>query len=130
MNQVKVLFFLLTLSSLIIGQEFGVWKNYADMKNTTDVKISPEGFWMSSTGGAGYYLNELSDYQTFLTKSEGLHSQNLTTMNIDKDGKIWFGMQNGVIDIYDPGNGSIKEILDIFQSNYTAKMITDFLISG
>lgn len=130
MNQVKVLFFLLTLSHLIIGQEFGVWRNYADMKNTTDVKISPEGFWMSSTGGAGYYLNELSDYQTFLTKSEGFHSQNLTTMNIAQDGKIWFGMQNGVIDIYDPENGSIKEILDIFQSNYTEKIITDFLISG
>ncbi len=130
MNQVKVLFFLLTLSSMIIGQEFGVWRNYADMKNTTDVKISSEGFWMSSSGGAGYYLNELSNYKTFLTKSEGLNSQNLTTMSIAEDGKIWFGMQNGVIDIYDSEDGSIKEILDIYQSNYTSKMITYLLISG
>ncbi|MCK5456863.1 MAG: hypothetical protein KAI45_07020, partial [Melioribacteraceae bacterium] len=131
MNRLKVLIIISLFSSLIIvGQEIGVWKNYTDMKFVTDIKISSDGFWMSSSGGAGNYLNELLDYKKFLTKSEGLNSQNLTTLNIDKEGKVWFGMLNGVIDIYNPDDGTIKEILDIFQSNYTKKNINDFYISG
>lgn len=130
MNRLKVLLIFSIFSSFICAQEIGVWKNYTDMKFVTDIKINSDGFWMSSTGGAGNYINELFDYQNFLTKSEGLNSQNLTTLAIDKNNKVWFGMQNGVIDIYNPDNGAIREILDIFQSNYTKKNINDFYISG
>ena len=130
MLRLKFLFIITLFSSYILAQEIGVWKNYTDMKFVTDVKGSADGFWMSSTGGGGNYLDELMDYDVFLTKSEGLNSQNLTTLNVDNDNNIWFGMQNGVIDIFDQDGEREKEILDIFQSNYTKKNINDFYIYG
>ncbi|MEN8193388.1 MAG: two-component regulator propeller domain-containing protein [Bacteroidota bacterium] len=130
MLQIKTLLILLTISSVVFSQKIGSWKNYTDVKNVTDVKVYEDGFWMTSTGGAGNYLNQFSDYTQFLTKSDGLNSQNLTALSIDNENQVWFGMQNGIIDIYNQENGSMNEILDIFQSNHTKKNINNILISG
>lgn len=130
MNAKKTLFLIIMIANVFYAQQIGVWKNYTDMKFVTDIKAYPGGYWISTTGGAGNYLDEYEDYLTMLTKSEGLNSQNLTTLIIDKNLNVWFGMQNGVINIYDPSTGSMKEIVDIFQSNYTKKNINDFFLTG
>lgn len=126
----KFLFLILILSTSLFGQEIGEWNNYTDMKDVTEIASYSDGFWMSSTGGAGHYYNDYDNYITFLTKSEGLNNQNLTTLSLDENSNVWFGMINGVINIYNPKDGSMQEILDINQSNYTKKSINDFFISG
>ncbi|MCF6271495.1 MAG: hypothetical protein L3J41_17440 [Melioribacteraceae bacterium] len=126
----NIIFFIsiLAVSSTTIAQNIGVWSNYADMKMVTDIKSTEEGFWTSTTGGAAYYSNTNKNFEFFLTNSEGLSSQNLTALDIDSEGRIWFGMQNGIIDIYDPTDGTIISIKDIFESNNSNKRINEILI--
>jgi len=128
----NLIFLTITLTHLSVttAQNIGVWNNYTDMKMVTDIKSTNEGFWTTTTGGATYYSNNSENFELFLTNSEGLSSQNLTALDIDADGRIWFGMQNGIIDIYDPTDGTIIPIKDIFDSNNSSKSINDILIIG
>ncbi len=132
-KQIKIVFsfiIILVHTSLITAQSVGVWSNYADMKMVTDIKSTNDGFWTSTTGGATYYSNNSSNFEIFLTNSEGLSSQNLTALDIDSEGRIWFGMQNGIIDIYNPTDGTTIPIKDIFDSNNSSKSINEILIIG
>lgn len=130
MKNIIFFIFILAQTSLTISQNIGVWSNYANMKLVTNIKSTDEGFWLSTTGGATYFSNSSGNFEVFLTNSEGLSSQNLTALDIDSEGRIWFGMQNGRIDIYDPTNGTIVPIKDIFNSNNSSKRINEILIIG
>ncbi len=81
------------------------------------------GFWIATTGGAGYFSNSSNKFEFFLTNSEGLSSQNVTALDIDSDGRVWFGMQNGMIDIYDPTDELTKNIKEIFERPNTSKKL-------
>lgn len=128
----RIVFYMLILAQFTFtnAQNIGVWSDYADMKMVTDIKSTDEGFWTSTTGGATYYSNNSENFELFLTNSEGLSSQNLTALDIDADGRIWFGMLNGIIDIYDPADGTIIPIRDIFDSDNSSKSINEILIIG
>ncbi len=130
MKNIIFLAFIFLLTSATIAQNIGVWSNYADMKWATDIKSTDEGFWISTTGGASYYSNNNKNFEIFLTNSEGLSSQNLTALDVDSEGRIWFGMQNGIIDIYNPTDGTVIPIKDIFNSNNSNKKINEILIVG
>ena len=127
---IVLLVFILAQTSSTTAQNIGIWNNYADMKMVTDIKDTENGFWTSTTGGATFYSNITNEFEIFLTNSEGLSSQNLTAVDIDTEGRIWFGMQNGIIDIYDPSDGTSIPINDIFNSNNPSKRINDILIIG
>ncbi len=130
MRNIILFIFIIAQTSLTTAQSIGVWDNYTDMKLVTDIKSTANGFWTSTTGGATYYSNSGGDFEIFLTNSTGLSSQNLTALDIDSEGRIWFGMQNGIIDIYDPTDGTTIPIKDIFDSNNSNKSINEILIIG
>ncbi|MCH8170766.1 MAG: hypothetical protein IIB07_06500, partial [Bacteroidetes bacterium] len=48
----------------------------------------------------------------------------------DNSGKIWFGSENGIIDIYDPENNTTSSILDIFNSDRSSKAINQLSVTG
>ena len=124
----KSVILLLTLTTSILSQQIGVWKNYTNMDDVTNVSATEDGFWIATTGGAGYFLNSSNEFEFFLTNSEGLNSQNITASDTDFKERVWLGMQNGIIDIYNPDDESTIPIKDIFDSPNSSKKITDILI--
>jgi len=124
----KTLIFILILSSSLVSQNIGVWKNYTNMDAVTNISETNNGFWIATTGGAGYFSNLADNFEIILTNSEGLSNQNITALNIDSKGNIWFGMQNGMIDIYNPNKNTTTSIKDIYDSPNTSKQIKDILI--
>lgn len=106
-----------------------LWKNYTSMKDTRVVAATGNGFWSATTGGA-YFYDVLNDEFKKLTKSEGLSSQSITAMAIDEDGNVWFGSQEGHINVYYPETEQVSKILDIYNSDKVNKSINHIFISG
>lgn len=121
--------FLFLISLNIFPQQFSNWNNYTDMKNISDVIISSDLVWCATNGGAFSYNLSNGEFQTF-SKSKGLNGTSLTAIAVDKQNKIWFGSESGIIDIYDPSSNSFHTILDIFNSDKTNKRINDITVKG
>jgi ligand-binding sensor domain-containing protein len=114
----------------IYTQQIGTWKNYTNMQSVNDAFVINDGIWAATTGGAFFYNPKKDSYET-LTKAEGLGNNNLTAIALDKYGKIWFGSDNGILDIYDSNTKQfVKRILDIYNSSKTIKTINDINIIG
>ncbi len=113
--------FILIISTLN-AQTINEWKIYSDMKNVQGIINSDDGIWAATTGGA-FKFNFLDEsFQTY-TKANKFNSQGLTAVNIDNEGKIWFGSFEGYIISYNPVNNSVKNILDIYKSGKSLKRI-------
>ena len=105
------------------------WKNYTDMKNSTDVKVDANGLWAATTGG-GFFYNTSNGTFTTLNKADGIKSISLSAVAVDNEGKVWFGSSDGTISIYNPSNKSFKTILDILNSGRASNGINDMRVSG
>lgn len=125
----NILSILLLLSSYHFAQQQTNWINYADMKSIRDIITTSDGIWAATRGGAFYFNNTDSSYKTF-SKAEGLNGIDLTALAVDKYGKIWFGSNSGIIDVYDPSDKSFHTILDIYNSSQTNKSVSSITISG
>jgi len=117
------------LLSISIFAQISNWANYSDMKNVTSIAATDNGTWAATSGG-GFFFNSTDSSFTKINKVDGLNSNSLSAVTIDNFGKIWFGSDNGTINIYDPANKQVKTILDIFNSNATNKRINSLGIAG
>lgn len=117
-----ILFFLIIIN--LSAQEFTNWQNYSAKENIRDVIYDNGYLWAATDGGAFGYNSVTGEFRQ-LTKSEGLSSQNLTSVTSDESGKIWFGTSEGIINIYNPVNGTVAKILDIYNTEKTQKSIND-----
>lgn len=113
----------------LFPQQFTNWENYSDMKITKDLAISSDGIWAATEGGA-YFYNPIDNTFKTYHKSVGLNGISLSAVAIDNYNKVWFGSEDGMIDIYDPTTNSFSSILDIFNSDKTIKKINNITISG
>lgn len=130
MGRLKLFLILILIYSTIRPQNIGSWRIYSDMKDIKEAAIASEGVWAVSNGGA-FMLKSSSDTSFIvLNKADGLMSQTLTSVGIDKNGKVWFGSQEGYIMVYNPEKKSTSSIPDIFKSNKTRKQINDIYFSG
>lgn len=116
-------------TSKILAQGIGVWKNYTDMRSTRDIAVTGNNIWAATEGGVFKYDLTSREFETF-TKSEELSSQNITAINIDGDGKIWVGSEEGFINVFNPTDNSINKILDIYSTDKTQKQINKIVIDG
>ncbi len=124
------IFFLLLINSIFLfGQNFYTWKNYTDKRNLTDIEITDNGAWAATAGGVFYFDFADSSYVSY-TKSEGLHSQNITAIATDKNGNIWIGTAEGYINILNISTDEVKTIIDIATSDKTNKRINNLEIKG
>jgi ligand-binding sensor domain-containing protein len=126
--QILIPFLLIIYITGLNAQEVFNWQNYTDMKNVRSIVGTQNGVWAASAGG-GFFYNSSGNSFKKLHKSDGLIGTSLSAVTIDSNGKIWFGGDDGSIDVYNPGTDNIKTILDIYNSNYITKGIND-LISG
>lgn len=127
MRLLLLAFFVLT--SLTSAQVEGIWQNYTNMSDITSIDVNNQILWAGTSGGVFSYNYATSEYNTF-TKSEGLSSQNITSIKIHPDGNIWVGTLEGYIDVINPEKKSISYITDIAKTNQSSKRINDFLIIG
>ncbi len=123
------LFILLINFTLSFGQNFFTWKNFTDMRNLKDAKLTKEQALCATDGGFFIFNFKDSTYSVF-TKSEGLQSQNITAVAIDNEGKIWLGSVEGYINVINPNTNEIKTIIDIATSDKKNKGVNDLQVKG
>ena len=127
-KHVGILIFFLSFTQ-VFAQQISDWENYTDMKNVTALDVNSNGIWAATNGGGFFYNTKTESFQT-IHKTDGLFDNDLTSVTIDKYGKIWFGSANGSINVYNPATNSIHPILDIYNSDQTNKQINDIQASG
>jgi ligand-binding sensor domain-containing protein len=99
------------------------------MQNVQAVISANNVTWAATSGGGFLFTPSTNGFKT-LHRTDGLNGINLTSVTIDSYGKVWFGSREGVIDVYNPADNSIKSILDIYNSNYSVKQIIELKSSG
>ena len=129
MKKLLGILLLLVITAHSNAQQVFNWHNYTDMKNVQSIEASGNGVWAATTGGAFLY-NAVADSFKTLHKTDGLFGISLSAVTVDKYGKVWFGSNDGSISVYNPADNSIHVILDIYNSNYTSKQITQLSASG
>ncbi|MEI7813060.1 MAG: two-component regulator propeller domain-containing protein [Ignavibacteria bacterium] len=129
MKIIRTILFFILISSVCFPQQIGSWRNYSNLQKTNDAYVTDEGIWAVCLGGSFYY-NFVDNSFTTLNKSEGLSNNLLTAINSDAQGKIWFGGQEGYLDVYDVRTKIVKRILDIAGTDIIAKRINDIYIKG
>lgn len=113
----------------LFGQQFTNFKNFTDMKRVSALQTISSGTWAATNGG-GFFFNSSNNSFTTLHKTDGFNGIKLTAVTIDNSGNIWFGSENGIIDIYDPENNTTSSILDIFNSDRSSKAINQLSVTG
>ncbi len=111
--KLRILLFFLTGIPLLNAQQTYNWQNYTDMKNISAFRASENGLWAAS-GGGGFFFDAGTGTFLKLHKNDGLIGSSLNAVAIDNQGKIWFGGEEGAIDVYVPGTKQVKTILDIY----------------
>ncbi len=128
----KKIIFLICLSIPFISslpQDILRLENFTSMQNLNDALSLNNGIWCATTGGSFFYDFTNDDFIK-LQKHNGLSGASILTVDVDYQGKIWFGSQDGSIDVYNPNTKSIKKISEIFNSDITSKRINNIFISG
>jgi len=113
----------LTIPTYLSGQ------NYSSMSKISSAVVTSDGIWAGTEGGAFYFNFKDSSYKTF-TKTEGINGSPITATAKDSSGNIWFGSQNGKIDVYNPTTKTFKNIFDVYNSERTEKTINAIAIYG
>ncbi|NJD22666.1 MAG: hypothetical protein FIA82_08370 [Melioribacter sp.] len=129
MRTIKICLIIISSAFSISAQTIGTWKIYSDMKNVSAAAFSSPNIWTATSGGAFRFNTSDSTYSV-MTKADGLNSQALTAVAVDNQNKIWFGSQEGYLNIFDPSDNSISRIIDIFNSDKNQKQIQDLLVKG
>ncbi len=129
MRAIKICLILIAFSTSIYAQAVGQWKIYSDMKNINDVIATSSELW-AATEGAAFKLNFADSSYSVITKADGLSSQALTAIAVDRYNRIWFGSNEGYINILNTKDNSIKQIIDIFNTDKTLKQINGISIKG
>lgn len=111
------------------GGTIGVWKNYTSMRDVRAAALTGDTLWVATGGGAFRYIIADTLY-TLFANTEGLSSNDLTAVEVDPDGDVWFGSSTGAIDVYSPRDRSWRRILDISLSSQPMKGVRSFLSTG
>ncbi len=107
----------------------GDWKSYTDMKNVRSVTSDGTTIWAATSGGIFQFNPTDSSYQKFVN-SDGLSTNDATTIFVDSFGNVWIGQQSGNIDVYNPKKNNWRYITDIIRSGKTNRSINNFFQSG
>jgi ligand-binding sensor domain-containing protein len=129
MKKISFILLITALYTPIFSQVATNRKNYSDMKNIESIAVSDKAILGATDGGGFFYDIPDNSFKTF-HKTDGLNGVSLTSVTIDKFGKVWFGSSSGIIDIYNPETNDFKTILDIYNSDKSSKKINGLSSSG
>ncbi len=102
--------FLLLAGNFSKAQE-KLWVSFTNMRNIVDVVNIGNDLWAATSGGLLHWQNASASYEK-LTNTEGLGGNSLTAMGTDSRGRIWVGLDGGLINIYDPASKIFSRVDD------------------
>lgn len=123
------LFIALIIAAPLLCQSVNTWRNYTNMENVNDVYVRDGIVWAATGGGVFSYNLNGGSFTTY-NKAEGLTEFNATAISADASGKIWIGFYNGIINVLDTKTGSVRAILDLYNSDKNQPRINDILIQN
>jgi ligand-binding sensor domain-containing protein len=85
---------------------------------------SPRGVWAGTTGGLLLWETNRQAFRRF-TNTEGLSQNDTRAVGLDRRGRLWIALANGIINIYDPESNSFSRV-----EEYRDFKIYDFLAQG
>lgn len=129
MTVIKSVLFVLFLSIFSFPQLPTNWQNYTDMKQVASIQALSDGIWAASNGGAFFYDASNLGYKTLL-KTNGLFSTALTAVCVDNSGKVWLGGSDGSLNVFNPVKNTIRNILDIQNSDFVNRQINELAVVG
>lgn len=104
---------LIFLSATLSFADQGGWKTFTNMGHIRDFVIRSDEIWCASNGGVLVY--DIREHSfTKLTNTEGLASNNVSTIAIDNYGTLWFGLADGRINRLDSYTQS-WDLIDDFE---------------
>ena len=124
--RLKISILLLIITTYTNAQ---IWQNYSDMKNIKGIAASDTYIWSATSGGISAFDTKENLFE-IINKTAGLSSQIITSIGVDKSGKIWIGSFEGFINVYDPKDKSLVKINDIANTTKSQKQINDIYISN
>lgn len=102
-----------------------MWENFTDMKELTSVAVSENSVYCGSKGGVFVVSNNGTIIEKF-TNINGLLSNDILSLYLDSQRRLWIGASDGSIVIYDVNNKLFKYIYDIKNSTESDKSISSF----
>jgi ligand-binding sensor domain-containing protein len=101
------------------------WTTYTDANDITDLAFDRSGqLWVSSKGGVTQWDLSTNTYLRYTT-TEGLPSNNVSTIYVARDGKIWIGTQYGQIADYDGNKWNAHEIPELSRRMKVTDILQD-----
>ncbi len=108
------------------------WENYTDLKSVTSIAVDNNSSKTYCASGGGLFVvdNLTGKVTTKYSNINGLINNELTSLAIDNNGRLWIGAIDGSISILNLQNLTWKYIFDIKNSSETNKIIYFLYPSG
>ncbi|MFQ5864449.1 MAG: two-component regulator propeller domain-containing protein [bacterium] len=113
--------------ALLIEKSFAQiedWKSFTSVGVIKDIDIDLSNAWAGSNGGV-LKLDVNSEQLTKFTNTEGLTSNEVVAVEVDKHGTVWFALFDGVLNRYRPESQN----WEVFE-DYKNQTITDVVAFG
>ncbi len=99
-------FFILLLTMIVTyAQGLNDWQSITDMNDVNQITVADGAVWAVSNGGMFRFDPQDSSFEK-ITNLQGLRSLSLNTVTHDDLGQIIIGGQDGLIQIYNPQDGT------------------------
>lgn len=107
------------------------WENYTDMKEITAIAVTSDNVAYCASKGGVFTINlNTGEVIKKYTNINGLLSNDVLSIIIDSQNRVWIGASDGSIAIYDHTNSVWKYIYDIKNSTESDKSINSFVQFG
>ncbi|MCI0698237.1 hypothetical protein L0337_40300 [candidate division KSB1 bacterium] len=115
-----------------------LWQSFTNMRAVTGyhdparglftfsrlLTSSPRGVWAATAGGLLLWESNRQAFRRF-TNTEGLSQNDTRAVGLDRRGRLWIALANGLINIYDPERSSFSRV-----EEYRDFQIYDFFAQG
>jgi len=100
------------------------WKTFTSVGEVRDIAVGGGVVWSGSNGGALQVNPATGDIRSF-TNTEGLSFNEITAVEIDQHGTVWFALADGLLNRYTPE----LQQWQVFE-DYENEVITDLVAFG
>ncbi|MCC7158722.1 MAG: hypothetical protein IT281_04200, partial [Ignavibacteria bacterium] len=122
-----ILLFAIVQYSSISQSTSSQWKLYTSFREVKGVATGQNSIvWAATSGGLfNFSSTEFSNIKKY-TSLDGLRSNELTSISVSGDGKVWAGSFDGSISVLNIADNNWKQITDINTSTESSKRINAF----
>jgi len=108
------------------------WENFTDLKNITSLAADTASGKIYCASSGGLYVTEMSTGNVLskYTNLNGLINNDLTSLALDNNSRLWVGASDGSISILNIQNNTWKYIFDIKNSTEANKAINFLYQTG